>query len=371
VNGTSFIKEIGRSYIVSSFLPAALFVSFGVFIFRGFLPKFVVQGVNEINSFLGFGNPENFSIGALFFLFIATSWIAFYLYSSINWTIQLYEGYKFPWLIAEIMKLHFRLTWHRKQIPIYEKRREEFERPPSSQDVDLSQPREYALREIENTEGFSPIDEEDILPTRLGNVLRASECYADERYKLNSLVMFPKLLHVLPQPFIHELEDKNNRFIFLIHSSFLSYIIGVGALLIGMFSKLLWSPICSSPYMPNWITKYLCEAGLFQKGLSLLSSTEYVFVGIFFLAVGYILYRVSVTAAREFALQVRAGFDLYRFDLLRQLSHRLPVTLNDEKQIWQLLSEYFVAGNRLRFAEVRIQYQHQHYDPPSDHQPKE
>ncbi|MFT3893100.1 MAG: hypothetical protein QM730_15835 [Anaerolineales bacterium] len=369
MNGTSFIKEIGRSYIVSSFLPAALFVSFGVFIFRGFVPSFILQGVNQINSFLGLGNPENFSVAALFILFITTSWVAFYLYSSINWTIQLYEGYKFPWLIAEVMKLYFRITWHRKQIPIYEKRRKEFETPPSSKDIDLSEAKDIALAEIENIEGFSPIDEDDILPTRLGNVLRASECYADERYKLNSLVMFPKLLHVLPQSFVHELEDKNNRFIFLVHSSFLSYIVGILALSIGVFDKLLLSPICSSPLVPNWITKYLCEAGLFQNGLSLLSNTEYMFVGIFFLTVGYVLYRVSVTAAREFALQIRASFDLYRFDLLRQLNHRLPITLNDEKQIWQLLSEYFVAGNRLRFAEVRIQYHHS--ETKSERQPRE
>lgn len=239
---------------------------------------------------------------------------------------------------------------------------------PSSQGFDLSGPRDIALTEIENVEGFSPIDEENLLPTRLGNVLRASECYADERYQLNSLVMFPKLLHVLPQRFLNELEDKNNRFIFLLHSSFLAYIIGVVAFFIGLLNKLFF-PFCSSTLGLHWIVQRFCDAGAISKGFTVLSNTEYMIVGFLFIIVGYIIYRVGVTAAREFALHIRAGFDLYRFDLLRQLNHRLPTTLNDERQIWKLLSEYFVAGNRLRFAEVRIQYQY--YERPKSDQSKE
>ena len=353
MNGNSFIKEIGRSYIVSSFLPAALFVSFGVFIFRGFIPKFILDGVQEINSFLGFNKPEGLSIGALFILFMATSWLAFYLYSSINWTVQLFEGYKFCSGVSEIMRFCLRRTWHRKQIEIYEARRSEFEDPLAPQDDELEGARQDALAEIQDLEGYSPIDENDLLPTRLGNVLRASECYADERYKLNSLVMFPKLLHVFPQHFTNELEDKNNRFIFLIHSSLLAYVIGLFSLVIGLLNNFL-APFCSY----KWIAESFCGEGFISKGFSVLSPNEYIVVGLLFVMVGYGLYRVGVIAAREFALHIRAGFDLYRFDLLRQLNYRLPATLSDEKKIWALLSEYLVAGNRLRFAEARVRYQY-------------
>lgn len=364
MNGSSFIKEIGRSYIVSSFLPAALFVSFGVFVFRGFAPKFILDGIQRINSFLGFSKPENLSLGGLFILFITTCWLAFYLYSSTNWTIQLYEGYKFPRFLSELMKLYFRQRLHRKPLEIYEARRKQFKKPPRAHANNLKEPRELALVELESVGTYSPIDEADLLPTRLGNVLRASECYADERYKLNSLVVFPKLLHVFPQHFTNELEDKNNRFIFLIHSSLLAYIIGFPALLIGLLNK-FFAPLCNYLFTPKWIVNSFCQDGFISKGFSILSPNEYIIAGLFFIGVGYILYRVGVDAAREFALHVRAGFDLYRFDLLRQLNHRLPTTLNDEKQIWELLSEYFVAGNRLRFSEVRIRY-HYHEKPRSD-----
>jgi hypothetical protein len=364
VNGSSFIKEIGRSYIVSSFLPAALFVSFGALIFRGFAPKLVLDGVQRINSFLGFTKPDNLSLGGLFVLFIATCWLAFYLYSSTNWTIQLYEGYKFPRFLTELMTLYFRQRLHKKPLEIYEARRKQFEKPPKANDNRLKEPREFALGELERMETFSPIDEDNLLPTRLGNVLRASECYADERYKLNSLVVFPKLLHVFPQHFTNELEDKNNRFIFLLHSSLLAYLVGFPAFLIGILNRFL-SPLCSYVSTPEWILNSFCQEGFISKGFAVLSPNEYIIAGSLFIGLGYIIYRVGVDAAREFALHVRAGFDLYRLDLLRQLNHRLPKTLSDERQIWELLSEYFVAGNRLRFSEVRIRYQY-HERPKAD-----
>ena len=128
MNGNSFIKEIGRSYIVSSFLPAALFVSLGVFIFHGFAPDFVVDGIQKTNYFLGFDKPNSLSLGSMFILFILTAWVAFYLYSSINWTVQLYEGYKFPHMISEILRYFIRYSWHRKQLRVFGAVQKEFEK---------------------------------------------------------------------------------------------------------------------------------------------------------------------------------------------------------------------------------------------------
>ena len=334
-------------------------MSLGVIIFRGFIPEFFLVGIEKTNLLLGIDKPGSLAIGSLFILFITTTWIAFGLYSSTNWTVQLYEGYKFPGFLSEILKFCLRHLWHRKKVDIYEARRADFENPEAAKIDDLEIVRELALDEIQNLEGYAPIDADNLLPTRLGNVLRASEYYADERYKLNSLIMFPKLLHVFPAHFVNELEDKNNRFIFLLHSSLLAYIIGVVASLLGILNKIFF-PLCSRP--SKWIDNPFCENGFISRGFSVLSASEYITVGLFFAVVGYILYRISVAAAREFALHIRAGFDLYRFDLLRQFNHRLPTTLNDEKRIWEKLSEYFVAGNRLRFAEITLNYQY--YEKP-------
>jgi hypothetical protein len=364
VNGNSFIKEIGRSYIVSSFLPAALFVSMGVFIFRGFAPKFLISGIQQANSFLGLSQQGSFSLSSWFFVFTLTSWIAFCLYSSTNWTIQLYEGYKFHPLICEIMKFSLRTFWHKKQIEIYEANRAEFEKNATIWNDELIISRKMALDEIADVEGYAPIDEEDLMPTRLGNVLRASELYADERYKLNSLVIFPKLIHILPTHFVNELEDKNNRFIFLIHSSLLSYIVGILSLIAVLVNKAT-APLCGTGPSTNLVSGLLCK-GFITRGFTVLSPNEYFVAGLFFFAVGYFIYRISIVAAREFALHIRAGFDLYRFDLLRQLNHQLPKNLHEEMVMWELLSEYFVAGNRLRFAELRVQYEY-HEKPKSDH----
>jgi len=321
-----------------------------------------------MNSFIGMNKPASLSIASMFMLLVITSWVAFYLYSSTDWTIKLYEGYGFPQFISMILIFRIRQSWHQKQIEIYEAMRGEFKKPAKLQDDDFKDRRKLALIEIQGLEGESPIDENDLLPTRLGNVLRASELYADEKYKLNSLVMFPKLIHVLPSHFANELEDKNNRFIFLLHSSFLSCILGLVSLIVGL-ADIIAVPLCKYTFMPNFFANSVCAKGFIYRGFSVLSPGGYLLLGLLFFITGYIIYRISVSAAREFALQIRAGFDLYRFDLLRQLNYQLPATLNEEKQIWELLSEYFIAGNRLQFADVSFPYQY--YERSKSNQSKE
>ena len=48
MNDSNFLKEIGRSYIVSAFLPAAIFVLLGYFLFSGFVPAdLIAQNTND------------------------------------------------------------------------------------------------------------------------------------------------------------------------------------------------------------------------------------------------------------------------------------------------------------------------------------
>jgi hypothetical protein len=83
VNEDSFIKELGRSYIVSSFLPSAFFVSLLLILFRGFIPAELVSDLSE-GGFLLFGRWVVVSI--------FTIWIAFFLFSSVDWIVKLFEG---------------------------------------------------------------------------------------------------------------------------------------------------------------------------------------------------------------------------------------------------------------------------------------
>jgi hypothetical protein len=333
VNGSSFIKEIGRSYLISSFLPAIVFVYLGSVLFRGFIPTELLDLLEASEGI--FGSQWVFSL--LFSL-----WVAFGLYSSQNWTLQLYEGYKFKGLLAPIGSIlaliqviktrrtspYYFQTVQKKIDKGYSKKRKKR----------INRIREIALAELQDLEVIRPYDDEEVLPTRLGNVLRASEIYPVERYNLEALVVWPRLYNVLPQEFIHELEEVNNRFMFLIHSSLLIYVLGI----MGLFAG-------GSGYYLN----------IFAEAFVLIPPNWYLTIGLALLICGYVIYRIAVDAAQDVTMQIRAGFDLYRFDLLRKLNQPIPITLTDEKKQWRKLSEFFIASNRLRFPDDKFEFKYE------------
>ena len=216
MNDSNFLKEIGRSYIVSSFLPSALFLSLASILFRGFIPRAVLSGIQDENNLFG----KEWIWGL-----IITFWIAFYLFSSVDWTVKLFEGYYFPegWQSAlrELFRF-FRFVpaskYYREFNHIKSKKR------PSAKDVKrIPDLRLQALTEMQALEIQSPLDEDNLMPTRLGNVLRASEIYAHERYDIEGITIWPRLFQILPSQFVKNLEEKNNHLLFLLNSSLLAY----------------------------------------------------------------------------------------------------------------------------------------------------
>ena len=154
------------------------------------------------------------------------------------------------------------------------------------------------------------------MPTRLGNILRASELYPQIRYKIDGIALFPRLSAVFPPEFSADFEEKNNHIIFLLNSSFLSCLIGFASVLLGIVGNIYLSRLVkTNPDVPS---------NLLERGFSLLSPAEHIWIGIGFLIAGYIIYCVSITVAEGYAFFVRTAFDLYRFDLLRELNQPVP-----------------------------------------------
>ena len=228
MNENSLIKDVGRSYIVSSFLPAILFVSVGILIFRGFVPEIVVLRVGEKNVFYA---------GQLFLFFAFTSWLAFGLYSTANSTIRFFEGYYFPEWVSRLMVKFL--------IQEYQKMKENIQvvldvvETTQPEDLsyealyDFSDQREKAKYDYLKLETIAPVDSGQLLPTRLGNVLRASELYSSEKYSAPGVMLWPRLLQLLPKDLKDQLEEKNNQMVFTLNSALLSYILGGVAFLAG------------------------------------------------------------------------------------------------------------------------------------------
>ena len=312
-------------------------------LFRDFIPSLFTLRLEETERWFNNG---------IILTLIFTLWVAFSLYSSVNWIVQLYEGYKFPTKLQKRMVSSLKKKWHSKKTVRYRKVYRIVKRGISEKNIDLlDKHKAAAIAELQDLEISGPIDGELLLPTRLGNVLRASEIYPIERYHLEGITIWPRLFHVLPPQFVKDLEEKNNHFIFLINSSLMSYIIGAFSSAVGLIRspcQLFISVLsCHDPHNPEWF---------FTRGFQSISPFEYLWIGIVFIFTGYFLYRIAVNAAVSYGLFIRAGFDLYRFDLLKQLKHPIPRTLKEEKEIWDTLCEFFIAGNRLGFNDFQFNY---------------
>ena len=95
MNQDSFIKELGRSYIISSFLPATFFCLIMLLLFQEFIPAEWQKKVEEANVSL---------LIQMLLMGVVPIWVAFFLFSSVDWIVKVFEGYYFPKLIGKMMK---------------------------------------------------------------------------------------------------------------------------------------------------------------------------------------------------------------------------------------------------------------------------
>jgi hypothetical protein len=143
-----------------------------------------------------------------------------------------------------------------------------------------------------------------LLPTALGNVLRAGERMAGRRYGLDAIVIWPRLYPVLGDRQRAVVDDRRDQL------DLMSRLCATAALVAVVTWALLWRA-------PVW---WLIP--LLAFGLSVLA------------------YRAAVSAAVAYGQALDVAFDLYRFDLLRALHLPLPsdnaieCTQNEQLTTW-------------------------------------
>lgn len=339
---TSLIKDIGRSFLVSSFIPAALYLAVATLIFKDFSPSFLTRRIIQ--------NDELY-IGQWSIIILLTSWLGFTLYSGWHWTVSLYEGYLFPkqlsnFLSKQVRKNFKRRTWRIRKF----KRLAEIENPTPEEIRERRKLEDQVLADYAKVEIDFPMGG-NFLPTRLGNILRAAERYPFDRYQIESLNLFPRLVQVFPKDFQNNLEESNNKFIFLLNSSFLSYGIGLVAILVSflrlpcyLFNPNLLAHGLLSGYGNFFCTRNDVPINFFQQGFTYLTEWKYFWIGVAFILLGRILYEITLTITREFSKIIRSGFDLYRYDLMRALSIPIPKEFENEKISWLKVSNFIIAG---------------------------
>lgn len=258
------------------------------------------SGLGEIATWLGGQNliaQIAVVLGAL--TIVAASGIV--VHRLTNPALRLLEGYWPRWLHA--------LTDLRRG-RVYERRRADDEarqqwsaetEGKKRQELSASQLAEGAR--LEDLRRHRPLLAGEMLPTRIGNILRAAETRPYHRYGLDAISLWPRLWLVLPELARQELTTARAS----LDTSVAAMIWGLAFL---SFTPLAWwaAPVGTA------------------------------------VAISSVLWWVPARA-EVFADLVEAVFDLYRNALYRQLRWPLPETPADEVRSGLELTEYLIMGS--------------------------
>jgi hypothetical protein len=168
------------------------------------------------------------------------------------------------------------------------------------------------------------------MPTRLGNVLRAAEDFAGERYGLSTLLIVPRLIPQLSPTVAERLSDSRLQLDIAIRFC-LVWLMATAASfgLLVRFAIWLWVPVAT-------------------YGLAWLS------------------YRAACAAAAAYGNMLAVAIDLHRFDLLTAMHQPLPRNYRDEvarnRTLMRIMSGKFADSNLDRSKLPRIGYKHPSQD---------
>ncbi|OLZ67034.1 hypothetical protein AVW11_14265 [Streptomyces amritsarensis] len=152
---------------------------------------------------------------------------------------------------------------------------------------------------------------DDLMPTRLGNALKAAELYPRLRYGIDAALVWPRLHPLLPDTFLATLGAARTGLTALLGSAFLSVVLAVGG------AGYLWAVDAPTRLF------LLC---LWGGGLA-----------------GWLCYRGALLRAVAYGQHLRVAFDLYRGHLLDAVGR--PVgDGEDERMHWQRLCLFWHRG---------------------------
>lgn len=308
--------QFTKAFIFGAGIPAVIFVLVNVLLIMPALPPdfWLVQRLEPLDI-------EWRAVTAVFAAVVLGG-----LLSSLNIPlIRTYEGYTFndSWLGArmrrsqqnELRTLEKKIEGLRQ-----EQRAIMTERDSTTSPEDRSKAEERLAQVVSRlTRLWSdrrvrfPDNEEFVVPTRLGNVIAAFECYPRIQYRIDSVALWPHLVAVIEARYAAVIDDAKTSLDFFINSSFLCAVLAAECACVAIFSARLASVQSS---IPRW----LVGAGL----LGLLS---------------WLCYECSIDSALGWGVHVKAAFDLYRQDLLKKLGYQQPATPAQEVDLWRGISQ--------------------------------
>jgi hypothetical protein len=160
-----------------------------------------------------------------------------------------------------------------------------------------------------------PPSRDEVLPTSLGNRIRASEVYGQSRWGLSSLAAWPRINMLLTDSELQVFSDEESELYFFVNGSFGAFLV---ALILGADGA------ASHPH-PLWL------AWIYPLPLLL----------------SYLLYRGSLGAAERWGDVIRASVDLHRLELYDRLGLRSPQSFAEEREMASAVNNCFFWGTSI------------------------
>lgn len=305
---TTFLKELGgyfdRHWLLSVFFPSLAFWSACLLVYG--LEKGLGQTLEAWN---GQTAQMQFVL-----LAVGLAWVTLYAYILGNFQtaiIRLFEGY---WRAFPLSLLRESRLRHQRRVFRYLEGRTKFLRQEThrleevltsgtekEKDKALALSRE--LRELERERLLLiPIEEDKVMPTRLGNVIRAAELYAWKRYGMDAVVLWPRLHALLPKEFLDNLLGTKTGMVFMLMMSVHSFAFAILAC--------AWLTLFTS----SWVLVLFCALGM---------------------PFSWLCYKNALHGASLYGEMIKAAFDLHRWKLLEALHLKRPASYDEETQLWE------------------------------------
>lgn len=333
-----YLEKLGSNFMIAAFIPSLAFITACTVAFKPLIP---LSFITLIRSSLSPLDDDG-----LIILLIAII-MGFTLTSLNTYVYKLFEGYVLLEYIKPLQRielararrikykrdlLHRKIhriekwqqDWKHAKMPVYQKKK--FERIVqrvawlSNQRDALAT--EYDLR-------YPPSDSL-IMPTRLGNILRAAEAYPQSRYHVDAVMLWPRMVWAIDREYMIHVDSANDQCSFLLNSSLLSSIFAIIAFSASIFV---------------WLFSISSYLGFI-----------YLLAGVGALAIAWFFYTASLLNVTKYGNLIRSSYDLFRFNLLEKLHLKLPVDTEEEKKIWEKISNLVTIGDL---------YGEQHFDYPS------
>jgi hypothetical protein len=356
----AYLERFGGNFLVSAFVPSLAFVTASMLLLGPIVPSDVLARIQFLLGPLGENN-----IGWTIFLVAVI--VGFTLSSLNTYIYKLFEGYVLTNRLSFFRNIEIKRARQflnkrevvRKKIKNLERRLDVWDKANmpsrSKRAKSLIETRIQSLKAERDTISADydqryPPYENLILPTRFGNILRASETYPRLRWGIDAVTMWPRLIYavsVAPKgdEYLAKVDISNDQCSFLLNSSLLAGLFSGLALFVSFYQSLLWYLKSHGIENLSYFIPVQDDAYIYQQRIIV-----YIIVSILALIVFWFFYTTSLYNVSQYGNLIRSTYDIFHLQLLKTLRlddlppDEMPENTEEEKQIWKRVCEFIEIG---------------------------